>query len=109
MVKDDFNILTIIASDVWPVSSGNEITYHLLEVAYSANKVMEKQMEEKVDEELRAVDLDKIIHEYQSAIDMKQKTIRAIDFDDLDNDDLNAIDLNSFITGHMEHIANEKM
>ena len=40
---------------------------------------------------------------------MKQKTIRAIDFDDLDNDDLNAIDLNSFITGHMEHIANEKM
>ncbi len=36
MVADDFNIRTIIASDVRPVSSGNEITYHLLEVAYSA-------------------------------------------------------------------------
>ena len=26
MVADDFNIRTIIASDVWPVSSGNKIT-----------------------------------------------------------------------------------
>ena len=36
MVKDDFNIRTIKAS------SGNELTYHLLEVAYSADKVMVK-------------------------------------------------------------------
>ncbi len=49
MVADDFNIRTIIASDVWPVSSGNKITYHLLEVVYSADKVMKKQMEEKFD------------------------------------------------------------
>ena len=33
MVTDDFNISTIIVSDVWPVSSGNKITNHLLEVA----------------------------------------------------------------------------
>jgi hypothetical protein len=44
MAKDDFGIRTIIAFDVWPVSSGNEITHHLLEVAYSADKVIEKQM-----------------------------------------------------------------
>ena len=54
MVKDDFDIRMIIASDVWPVSSGNKITYHLLEVAYPADKVIEKQMEERMDEELRA-------------------------------------------------------
>ncbi len=106
MVIDDFNIRTIIASDVWPVSSGNEITYHLLEVAYSTTKVTEKQMDEKMNEELRAVDLDKMIHEYQSAIIMKQKVIHAIDFDDVDDDDLNAIDLDLFITGHMGDVAN---
>ncbi len=50
------------ASDVRPVSSGNEITYHLLEVAYSADKLMTKQMEEKFDAELMAVDLNQIVH-----------------------------------------------
>ncbi len=68
MAADDFNIRTIIASDVWPVSSGNKITYHMLEVAYSADKVMKKQMEEKFDAELIAVDLDQIVREYQSTI-----------------------------------------
>jgi hypothetical protein len=43
IVADDFNIRTIIASDVWPVSSGNKITYHMLEVAYLADKVMKKR------------------------------------------------------------------
>ena len=71
MVADDFNIRTIIPSDVWPVSSGNEITYHMLEVAYPADKVMKKQIEEKLDAELMAVDLDQIIREYQSTIDKK--------------------------------------
>ncbi len=108
MVTDDFNIRTIIASDVRPVSSGNEIIYHLLEVAYSADKVMKKQIEEKFDAELMAVDLDQIICEYQSTIDKKQKAICAVDFDDNDDDDLNAIDLDSFIAGHMKDIANEK-
>ncbi len=73
MVADDFNIRTIIASDVWPVSCGNEITHHLLEVAYSADKVMKKQMEEKFDAELMAVDLDQIVHEYQSTINKSEK------------------------------------
>ncbi len=65
MVADDFNIRTIITSYVQPVSSGNEKTYHMLEVAYSADKVMKKQMEEKFDAELMAVDLDQIVCEYQ--------------------------------------------
>jgi hypothetical protein len=88
MVADDFNIRTIIASDVRPVSSGNEITYHLLEVAYSADKVMKKQMEEKFDAELMAVDLNQIVRDYQSTIKKKRKAERAIDFDDDDDDDL---------------------
>jgi len=71
MVKDDFNLRTIIASDVRLVSTGNELTYHLLEVAYSADKVMTRQMEEKLDAELMAVDLNHIICEYHSAIDKK--------------------------------------
>ena len=71
MVKDDVNLRTIIASDIWPVSTGNELTYHMLEVAYSANKVMTRQMEEKLDAELMAVDLNYIICKYHSAIDKK--------------------------------------
>jgi hypothetical protein len=109
MVADDFNIRTIIASDVRPVSSGNEITYHLLEVAYSADKVMKKQMEEKFDAELMAVDLNQIVCDYQSAIKKKRKAEHAINFDDDEEDDLNGIDLDSFITGHMNDIANEKL
>ncbi len=109
MVADDFNIRTFIASAVWPVSSGNEITYHMLEVAYSADKVMKKQMEEKFVTELMTVDLDQIVCEYQSTINKKHKAERAVDFDDDDDDDLNAIDLDSFITGHMKDIANEKL
>ena len=73
MVKDDVNLRTVIASDVRPVSTGNELTYHLLEVAYSADKVMTRQMEEKLDAELMAVDLNHVICEYHSAIDKKQK------------------------------------
>jgi hypothetical protein len=109
MVADDFNIRTIIASDVRHVSSGNKITYHLLEVAYSADKVMKKQMEEKFDAELMAVDLDQIVSEYKSTINKKRKAERAVDFDDDDDDNLNANDLDSFITGHMKDIANVKL
>ncbi len=109
MVADDFNIRTIIASDVWPVSSGKEITYHLLEVAYSADKVMTKQMEEQFDAELMAVDLNQIVCDYQSTIKKKRKAEYAIDCDDNEDDDLNAIDLDLFITGHMNDIANEEL
>ncbi len=70
---------------------------------------MKKQMEEKFDAELMAVDLNQIIREYQSTINKKQKAERAVDFDDDDNDDLNAIDLDLFITGHMKDIANQKL
>ena len=71
MVKDDFNIRTIIVSDIRPVSSGNEITYHLLEVAYSADKVMKKQMEEKLDAELMAFDLNQTVF-----VNISQQLIR---------------------------------
>ncbi len=66
-------------------------------------------MEEKFDAELMAVDLNQIVRDYQSTIKKKQKAERAIDFDDDDDDDLNAIDLDSFITGHMNDIANENL
>jgi hypothetical protein len=56
-----------------------------------------------------AVDLDQIVLEYQSTINKKRKAERAVDFDDDDDDDLIAIDLDSFITGHMKDIANEKL
>jgi hypothetical protein len=56
-----------------------------------------------------AFDLDQIIREYQSTINKKPKAERAVDFNDNDDDNLNAIDLDSFITGHMNDIANEKL
>ncbi len=53
--------------------------------------------------------MDQIVCEYQSTIKKKQKAEHAVNFDDNDHDNLNAIDLDSFITGHMEDIANEKL
>ncbi len=52
-VKDYYNVREIIAFDVRPVSSGNEVTHHFLEVAYS----FEKRLEYAEDEMLRAVSL----------------------------------------------------
>ncbi len=52
-VKDYYGVHKIIAIDVRPVSSGNEITHHFLEVAYS----FEKSFEYVEDETLRAVPL----------------------------------------------------
>ena len=37
-VEDYYGVRKIIAFDVWPVSTGNEVTYHFLEVAYSFEK-----------------------------------------------------------------------
>jgi hypothetical protein len=48
----------IIAFSVCPVSYSNELTYHFLEVAYS----LEKMIEYAEDEELRAVDLNKLTY-----------------------------------------------
>ena len=52
-VTDYYGVHEIEAFDVCPVSSGNKLTYHFLEVAYS----FEKTMEYAEDEMLRAVDL----------------------------------------------------
>ncbi len=53
-VEDYYGVHEIIAFDVQPVSSGNEVTHHFLEVAYS----FEKMLEYAEDEMLRAVLLD---------------------------------------------------
>ncbi len=50
-VEDYYGVHEIIAFDVRPVSSGNEVTYHFLEVTYS----FEKRSEYAEDEMLRAV------------------------------------------------------
>jgi replication factor A2 len=52
-VEDYYGVHKIIAFDVEPVSSGNEVTHHFLEVAYS----FEKRLEYAEDEMLRAVSL----------------------------------------------------
>ncbi len=52
-VKDYYVVHKIIAFDVQPVSSGNEVTHHFLEVAYS----FEKGLEYAEDEMLRAIPL----------------------------------------------------
>ncbi len=50
-VKDYYGVHEIVAFDVRPVSSGNEVTHHFLEVAYP----FEKRLEYAEDEMLRAV------------------------------------------------------
>ncbi len=52
-VEDYYGVHKIIAFDVRPVSSGNEVTHHFLEVAYS----FENRLEYLEDEMLRAVPL----------------------------------------------------
>jgi hypothetical protein len=52
-VEDYYGVHEIIAFNVWPVSSGNEVTHHYLEVANS----FEKKLEYAEDEMLRAVPL----------------------------------------------------
>ncbi len=52
-VEDYYGVHKIIAFDVQPVSSGNEVTHRFLEVAYS----FEKRLEYAEDEMLRAVPL----------------------------------------------------
>jgi hypothetical protein len=51
--EDYYGVHEIIAFDVRPVSSGNEVAHHFLEVAYS----LEKSLEYAEDEMLRAVPL----------------------------------------------------
>ncbi len=40
-VEDYYGMHKIIAFNIQPVSSGNEVTYHFLEVAYSFKKILE--------------------------------------------------------------------
>jgi hypothetical protein len=58
-----FGVQEIIALDVCPVLSGNELTNHLLEVAYSFDKVIHDTQDDELDDELKAVDLEKIVRE----------------------------------------------
>jgi replication factor A2 len=50
-VADYYGVYKIIAFDIRPVSSGNEVTHHFLEVAYS----YEKRLENVEDEMMKAV------------------------------------------------------
>ncbi len=50
-VADYYGVHEIIAFDIWPVSSGNEVTQHFLEVAYS----YEKRLESVEDEMMKSV------------------------------------------------------
>jgi hypothetical protein len=52
-VEDYYGVHEIIAFDVQPISSGNKVTHHFLEVACS----FEKRLEYAEDEMLRAVPL----------------------------------------------------
>ncbi len=52
-VEDYYDVHEIIAFDFQPVSSGNKVTHHFFEVAYS----FEKRWEYAEDEMLRAVPL----------------------------------------------------
>ncbi len=52
-VKDYYGVHEIIAFGVQPVSSGNEVTHHFLEVAYS----FDRRLEYAEDKMLRAVPL----------------------------------------------------
>ncbi len=52
-VEDYYGVNKIIACNVRPVSSGNKVTHHFLEVAYS----FDKGLEYAEDEMLRAVPL----------------------------------------------------
>jgi hypothetical protein len=53
-VEDYYGVHKIIAFDVQPFSSGNKVSHHFLEVAYS----FEKMLEYAEDKMLRAVLLD---------------------------------------------------
>jgi replication factor A2 len=50
-VADYYGVHKIIAFDIRPVSSGNEVTHHFLEVAYS----YEKRLESVEDEMMKSV------------------------------------------------------
>ena len=52
-VADYYGVHEIIAFDIRPVSSGNEVTHHFLEVAYS----YEKRLEYIEDEIMKSVPL----------------------------------------------------
>ncbi len=45
-VEDYYGVHKIIAFDVQPVSSGNDVTHHFLEVAYSFEKTLEYRVKE---------------------------------------------------------------
>jgi replication factor A2 len=53
VIKGYYGVHEIIAFDIQPFISGNEVTHHFLEVAYS----FEKRLEYAEDEMLRAVPL----------------------------------------------------
>jgi hypothetical protein len=63
-IRNYFETKEIMVFDVRPVSSGNKVMYHLLEVAY----LFEKMMEYVEDKELNTVNLDRLICKQKETI-----------------------------------------
>ncbi len=103
-VQDVFGIREIIALDVCPVLSGNELTYHLLEVAYSFNKVIHDTQDDELDVKLEAVDLEKIVCEHKNTPDKMKHIANKTELEV--GDDMYGDDLNNVIVAHMDNIAN---
>ena len=60
------------------MSSGNERTYHFLEVAYS----FDKMIEHVDDEASRAIDFDKIIGKHRQAMNnVEEKAMSNVEYD----------------------------
>jgi hypothetical protein len=102
-VIDYYDVKEIIAFDACPVSSSNELTYHYMEVAYS----FEKMMECAEDEELKAVDLNKLICKHRKAIGKVENepltTVRYVE-----KEELSSVDFNKVITKFIKDFANQK-
>ena len=93
----------ITAIDVCRVSSGNKVTYHFLEVAYS----FEKMMEYAEDEELRAVDIKTLICKQRKAIGkVENEALTAVKC--VKSEEVSTVDFNSVTSKHMNDIANQK-
>ncbi len=96
-VTDYYDMKEIMVFDVSQVSSGNIITYHFLEVAYS----FEKMMEYAEDGELRAVDFNKLICKHRKAIGkVENGALSTVKY--VENEEPSPVDFNRVISKHMQ-------
>jgi hypothetical protein len=100
-VTDYYDVKEIIAFDVHPVSSGNKLTYHFLDVAYLFKQIMEYAE----DEVLRAVDCNKFICKLKKATGkIENEALTTVE--DVENEEPSPVDFNRITSEHIEDIAN---